>query len=346
MSGGVIDGQAVSQGITNPAFIFKNADDTTTQKLGFHSSVPADGKFIDSIQKGVNNLNDSVGLDLSGNGTAEVDATGKTYGTNQRALDGQTHKVAIGSLDGAFHPSTGHMHTGVTGDAPPIPSTAVSPIILRGYPRFAPAITGATGTSTDVSTQMSGKTPSSGSTVEGVVVTSSYNKCILKQGSGTNYFDDYVDGSGNIVYGRITEAAGVWTLSYYVLIAAVETVYSFASASDIIFIYQELFNPIVDAPVYNEFASIPSDLVTVVPGIRSDNVAIASSATSKAITFSSALASASYGVNAVLSNTVDAAPMFQPVTITAQSASGFTASWNVALDSGNYKLEYIAAETT
>jgi hypothetical protein len=48
-----------------------------------------------------------------------------------------------------------------------------------------------------------------------------------------------------------------------VLLAGVETAYTFAVSSDVRYYYQEIFNPMGgNAPVYSEFASIPSDNAT------------------------------------------------------------------------------------
>ncbi len=124
------------------------------------------------------------------------------------------------------------------------------------------ALVGASGLSTVVTTEMSGKTAGGSDTVLGVVTTAPYNKVILRQGTGANTDDAYLDTLGNVVYGRLTEAAGVWTLTYYSLVAAVETAYSFGGASDIKWYYQQIYNPLIDAPVYSEFASIPSDSAT------------------------------------------------------------------------------------
>lgn len=129
---GVIDGQAVSTAVTNPAFLDANADDVALGKIGFHNTVSPSGVFIDNIQRAYNNAAGTIGLDVSGNATAEADTTGKTYGTNQRVPDGHTHKQAIGDLDTAFHATTGHTHSGTTGDGPKIPFDNVSPLTTKG----------------------------------------------------------------------------------------------------------------------------------------------------------------------------------------------------------------------
>jgi hypothetical protein len=76
--------------------------------------------------------------------------------------------------------------------------------------------------------------------------------------------------------------------------------------------------------------------------VRSGTASISSGVTSKSVTFSTAFASTNYSINCNLMNTTDASPQFQPITITAKSTTGFTASWNVATDSANYNLEYSA----
>lgn len=68
---------------------------------------------------------------------------------------------------------------------------------------------------------------------------------------------------------------------------------------------------------------------------------IASGASTKAITFGTAMSSSNYSIQASFSNVTDATPQFQDITITAQSTAGFTASWNAATDTANYVLNYI-----
>jgi hypothetical protein len=70
-------------------------------------------------------------------------------------------------------------------------------------------------------------------------------------------------------------------------------------------------------------------------------VVLALGATSVAVTFPSSLAGSGYIVNAQMINTTDALPEFQPVTITAKTANGFTATWNNPTDTAHYKLDYL-----
>ena len=253
----VNDGQSVSAAVTNPAFLDAQTDDTANGKIDFANTDGASGPTVTNTQREQNSLNSFTGRTAG----SAFNAT-PVYANNNGFTAGENILARADALSGKFHASTGHMHSGAAGDGPPVPSSSISAVPLRGYFVQAVDITGATGTTSDVSTQMTGFPVSTGSGVQGVVVTTVYNRVVIRQATGVNTGDDYVDGSGNVVYGRITESAGTWTLSYYVDLSGTETAYSFASASNVRWYFQQLFNPIINAPVYSEFAIIPSDNVT------------------------------------------------------------------------------------
>ena len=77
-------------------------------------------------------------------------------------------------------------------------------------------------------------------------------------------------------------------------------------------------------------------------GIFAGKSTLGSGVTSVSPTFSTAFGSTGYAVTAVLLNTTDSNPQFQPVTITAQSTTGFTASWNAPTATANYILSWQA----
>jgi hypothetical protein len=77
-------------------------------------------------------------------------------------------------------------------------------------------------------------------------------------------------------------------------------------------------------------------------GIFAGKTSLSSSSTTQAVTFSTAYANTSYSVTANLLNTTDTNPQFQPIDITAQSTTGFTASWNSPLATANYVLSWRA----
>ena len=263
----VIDGQPVDAATSNPSWISANEDDTGYGIVVLANADPASGAVIGNTQGLQNHLKNTTGA-------TEV-ADGTTYSSNNVVNNGDNHLVALGKVDAKFNGTTGHSHNGVNGQGPLIPGANISSVPLHGYIAQGLDLSGVTGTSYDVSIAMSGKTASSGSTVKGVVVIAPMNKVLLRQASGSSSDDVWKDGSGNVVYGRLTYAVSVWTLSFYVDLSGVETAYNFTSSSNIRWYYQELFSSVVDAPVYSEFTAIPSDNMT------SDVIAATTSAKGK-----------------------------------------------------------------
>lgn len=255
---GVTDGQAVSAAVTNPAFLDANADDTALGKISLANVDPlVSGPTVTNIQREINSLDSYTGRPAGGAFDLEPTFTNSQGFT---ATENLTERAE--ELSAKFHSSTGHGHSGAAGDGGPISASSLSSVPLKGYVVQGADLTGVSGTSTDVSTPMSGKTPSTGPTVAGVVVSAPENKLIIRQATGPDENDVYKDGSGNVVYARLTESSGTWTLSYYVDLSGTETAYSFSVSSAVRWYYQELFNPMLNPPVYSEFANIPSDNVT------------------------------------------------------------------------------------
>lgn len=198
-------------------------------------------------------LGDSVSLELlkyvSDNSTP-IDSTPDYTDHNYSSIVGaglaqsDGHDVAIGKLDAAI-------------DAL---NMLVQGVPFSGYIREGTNLSAVSGGSTDVSSVLIGKVPGGSAIVQGVVTDPPYNKVLLRN---TDDSDMLVDALGNVVYGRLTYAASVWTLTFYVLIAAVETPYSFGVAANISWYYQEIFSPLSPAaPVFSEFAMMPSDNAT------------------------------------------------------------------------------------
>jgi len=76
-----------------------------------------------------------------------------------------------------------------------------------------------------------------GANALGVITTPPDNVAIVLDATNKRPLADV---SGNEIYGKITEAAGVYTLSYFKLVAGVETIHTFASANslDVFFAYR------------------------------------------------------------------------------------------------------------
>lgn len=257
---GISDGQAVDDSNSNAAWLAKNGDDTTIGKVTLAKADPTNsGGTINDAQRELNSLDSFVGKTPNVPGPLAT----PTYTANDGFTPSETLRARVDALSSRFNGASGHTHTGAAGDAPPIDAGAgLTNVPLRGYFIQGATLLGVSGASEDVSAALVGKTPSTGSSTPGVVVNAPYNKVMLRQGSGANEDDQFVDNLGNVVYGRLTESSGVWTLSYYVLLAGTETAYSFSGSPDVKWYYQELFNPMLSPPVYSELAIIPSDNVT------------------------------------------------------------------------------------
>lgn len=72
-------------------------------------------------------------------------------------------------------------------------------------------------------------------------------------------------------------------------------------------------------------------------------VTIASGASSKAVTFSTAFVDTTYAVVWSIKNTTDVSPIFLQGVITAKATTGFTVTFNTPTDTANYALDYLAA---
>jgi hypothetical protein len=81
-------------------------------------------------------------------------------------------------------------------------------------------------------------------------------------------------------------------------------------------------------------------------GGAANEVALSQGTTTVNVTFVTPQGSNTYVVIAQLVNTTDPDPEFQPITITNKTTTGFTATWNMPLDTANYKLDYLVGAGT
>lgn len=248
---GVSDGQLANQTTFNNGFMARNTDTSTTGKVDLKNTDALSGAEIDNIQREMNAAESFTGMPAASPVDALPDWENDDIGTPTDDL-----MERADALTERFNPTTGHTHNG--SDSPKVSAINLDAVRLRGYySQGAGFSTPVTGTSVDASSKLIGKVPSTGDSVKGVVVASTLNKIIIQDNSG----EDIVDAFGNAVYGRLTYMSSVWTLSFYTLVLGVETAYSMVS-QQFQWFYQELFNPITDAPIYDPIASIPSDNAT------------------------------------------------------------------------------------
>jgi hypothetical protein len=247
---GIINGQDVDQTQSNAAWLAKNGPDTAVGPITLdNGSDPA----LNDVQVDQNGQNTFMGRP-NNNGAATPSWTSTDAGTPSDSLRDRSE-----ALTTKFNAVSGHTHDGSAGSGGPIAGPNITSVPLTGIFRQGTDLASVSGSSWDVSTELTGETPSNGSTQLGVVVNTPYNKVVLRQGSGPDEDDQFVDGSGNQVYGRLTESLGVWTLSFYVNLSGVETAYNFGSAVDMKWFFQQLYAPLVSTPVYSPMATIPSD---------------------------------------------------------------------------------------
>jgi hypothetical protein len=76
-------------------------------------------------------------------------------------------------------------------------------------------------------------------------------------------------------------------------------------------------------------------------GWVAQDISLSSGATSVTVTFTNPQTDTSFVIFAMMENQIDATPKFQQVEVTAKSKTGFTAQWNVPLDTNNYTIAYI-----
>ena len=98
----------------------------------------------------------------------------------------------------------------------------------------------ANGSSNDVSYLLDGN-PVGDEESEGIVVDTPYNISIMRDAISHDPIDDE-NVPHNEVYGRVTKAGSVWSLTYYSMVSDVETPYTFASGTPIDWAYTKVYN--------------------------------------------------------------------------------------------------------
>lgn len=229
----VANGQVANATTFNNAFLSRTTDSDTIGVIGLNNTTdPDSGNQIFNLQQYLNETADSDGT------VGEGDATRKVYSSTTVISDGDSRKIAIGKLDERFDGTTGHDHTGADGEGPVISAGDLGDFntYFSAWQTFTHS--SASGTTTNITSDMSGKTAGGGTAALGVPTTSPYNRVEIKNSSTDTYLED---AGGQRVYGRITESTGTWTLSYYTNEAGVETAHSLSS-TDIRVYFKEVFD--------------------------------------------------------------------------------------------------------
>lgn len=225
----VSDGQNVNAAVTNAAFLSRTADSNTVAKVDMDN---ADTTDLKDVQRVVNEALGSLGIANQ----AATDASSDTYSSNNVVTNGDDRKVAIGKIDAEFDTSTGHDHDGVNSKAIDASSLGNFNNLFAEFQEFT--FDAASGTSITVTSLFSGKSSGGDANTEGVITSAPDNRVEIV---GKDDHREIEDPQGDRVYARITEAATVWTLSFFTNEAGTETAHSLSS-QDIRFLFREVFN--------------------------------------------------------------------------------------------------------
>lgn len=115
--------------------------------------------------------------------------------------------------------------------------------------------TGVGGLTVDISGYLVGESPDGSENQEGITTASPFNRVEIRDFITETFIED---AEGQKVYGRITEAAGVWTLSFYTNEAGVETAHNLAQTQLLVY-YRKVFT-LADLPTFGVDAAILGSL--------------------------------------------------------------------------------------
>jgi len=229
----VVNGQIANQTTFNTAFLSRTAPNTSTVAiLALQNSQSQSGASVDNVQQALNETFDAVGM------SGTNDATRKNYASQTVITNGDSHKTALGKIDAKFNGTTGHAHTGAAGDG-----ALISANTLANFNKYFTVLQSITvssiaGTTKVVTSLMSGKVAGGSTSSAGVITSSPDNRNLILDATILDYIEDT---SGRRVYGRLTYAAGVWTLNFFVNISGTETAYNL-TASSIKVVFREVFD--------------------------------------------------------------------------------------------------------
>lgn len=229
----VSNGQLANQATFNNAFMSRTANDNTTGIKSLENASPASGSFVTNPQRDINGLNSYTGRPSNG-----VYNTLPTWPNDIIGAAGDDLTERIIAILAHFDATTGHNHDGSPGSGGPISATDLDDINQLVAEYQYSEFNAATGSSVDVSTLFTGKTPGGDQFNAGVITTGLDNRVsLIDTANGTQI----EDAGGQRVYGRLTWAASVWTLSFYTNEAGTETAHTLAGSTDLGLFYREVF---------------------------------------------------------------------------------------------------------
>lgn len=228
----VSNNQLANQTTFNNAFVSRTANDNTTGKKDLENADAASGPNVTNVQREINSLDS-----FSGRAAGSIHNALPGWTNSDVGVSTDTLKDRADALTGEFNPASGHTHSGAGGEGPQIAAASLTGLNYYRAEWQSFAVVAAVGVDDDVSSSFSGFTPGGTTGSAGVLTGAPNNKVyLIKTSDGTNI----EDAQGQRVFARLTEAGGVWTLSYFTNEAGVETAYSFTS-TDITVYYRQVF---------------------------------------------------------------------------------------------------------
>lgn len=218
---GVSNGQLANQTTFNNAFVSRGGDTDTTGKLDLLNVAAPSGPTVVNTQREINSLDAFTGRTA---GTA-FDAT-PVWASDELGTTADNLQQRVEAIDAAFNDTTGHSHDGSLGGGAPVSAATLDDFnnFIADWQTFSHNT--ASGLSTIVTADLAGKVAGGTATVAGVYTTAPDNRVVLVNLETETALED---AAGQRVYGRLTEAAGVWTLTYFTNEAGVETAHSLTS---------------------------------------------------------------------------------------------------------------------
>lgn len=229
----VSNGQLANQTTFNNAFASKSADNTLTGIQTLANVAAASGSSITNQQREHNAIASFVGASINA-----VYNILPSWSSNIVGLSTNTLKARAEALTLKFSGTGGHAHTGADGQGDTVSSLSLSSFNQYFAEWGTFDITSAVGLDDTITTQMTGKTAGGGASTLGVPTSAPNNRCEIRSKDTGLYVED---AGGQRVYGRITEAAGVWTITYYTNESGTETAHSLSSQNISVY-FIEVYN--------------------------------------------------------------------------------------------------------
>lgn len=259
----VSNNQLANETTFNSSFMSREIDTDTLGKVDLLNTAPESGATLTNIQANINAISSATGIP-----TNQIYNYLLTWASDIVGAPNDTLKARIEAITALFAGLTGHAHAGVDGDGKKISAADLVNINYYTSAWQMQTMTGFSGLSVNVSSYFTLEVPNGGASTIGIITSPPYNDVALYLSDGTQI----EDAEGRKVFGRLTEALGVWTISFYVKIAGVETAYSIPTSTNFDVFYRKVFT-LADAPTIESSPALGSvqisaDVPDATPTVR------------------------------------------------------------------------------